>query len=139
MKNLREKKVIMISSNFSQIYLILLLTVGLFLLWLAVVAVRRPNIICLRRMNKGGVGDEGFWEEWIGIVVISSKAELRRRLWFDETQDVQADAIPPRRRRFFVGFFIVVPGVVIVFWWFWIDEVERGRDEILGVELFRRV
>jgi len=102
-------------------------------------------------MSKGGVRDEEVWEEWIGFVVTSSRAELRRRLWFDETQDAQADAIPPRRRCFFVGLINFVIAVVeddvvtdvvvvfvFVFWWFWFNVVERGLDEILGVELFRR-
>jgi nitrate reductase NapE component len=97
-------------------------------------------------MSKGWVRDEGFWGELVGTEVTSSRPELRRRLWFDETQDAQADVIPPCRRRFFVGFVnVVVTGIVVVvsvfvFWWFWINVLERGgRDEILGVELFRRV
>jgi hypothetical protein len=150
---MKEKKSwwsLQLIARFRQIYLLLLLPVT-FLLWLVLVAVDRLNKICLRRINKGVVRDEGFGEERIGIVVLSSRAELRRRLWFDETHETQVDDIPPRRRRFFVDFVNVViaieddvvTGVVVVFvfifWWFWINAVERGRDEILGVELFRRV
>jgi hypothetical protein len=138
------------SEIFRQIYLVLLLTVTL-LVWLAVETVRRLKIICPRRINRGVVRDEGLEEEWRGMVGLSSRVELRRRLWFDETQEAQAEDIPPCRRRFFVDFVNVViaieddvvnGGVVVVFvfvfWWFWINTVERGRDEILGVELFRR-
>lgn len=137
--------------NFRQIYLLLLLTV-ISLLWLVeVVAERRLRRICLRRFSRGVVRDEDFGGVWRGRVVLSSSGELRRRLWFDETQETQVDDIPPRRRRFFVDFVSVAIAieddeanvVVVVFafvlWWFWMDVVERGRDEILGVELFRRV
>ena len=129
--------------KFCWIYLCLLLTGG-FLLWLEVVVERRLRI-CLRRINRGVVWEEDLGGGRRGSVVLSSSGELRRRLWFDETHETHVDDIPPRRGRFFVDFVAVaiaieedeVNMVVVVLWWFWIDAVERGRDEILGVELFR--
>ncbi len=131
--------------NIERIYLLLLLTVILLLLSIPP-GIRRLNIICPRRVSRGGLVDEDI----TGVVVISSRAaELRRRLWFDETQKVQAEAIPTRRRRFFVDFFpvcivddddaVVIVVFVFVFRWVRIRAVEGRRDDILGVELFRRV
>ena len=137
------------------IYLILLLTTVLLVLVLFALVpatIRRLNIICPRRANRGGVGEDiGEWEEGDAgsVGVISSSAiELRRRLWLDETHEVQAEAIAPRRRRFFVDFVNVAIVVddddviklfVVVFRWFRTIVAEGRRDEILGVELFRRV
>ncbi len=54
----------------------MLLTVGLLLLSVPP-AIRRLNIICPRRVSKGGLVDEDI----AGFEVISSRAkELRRRL-----------------------------------------------------------
>lgn len=55
-------------------------------------------------MSNGALREEEFWGEFTGIELASSIAELRRRLWFDETHDVQVDAIRLFRWRFFVGF-----------------------------------
>jgi hypothetical protein len=63
-----------------RIYLFLLLSMVLLLL-LVPPAIRRLNIICPRRVSKGGVVDEAFDVDIAGDVVISSSAvELRRRL-----------------------------------------------------------
>jgi hypothetical protein len=111
-------------------------------------------------VSSGGVVGEGFDDDTAGVavvvVVVSSSRiiELRRRLWFDETHDVHAEVILPRRWRVFVSVAIafedddaivavVVVVVVAVFFvtfrWCRRRAVEGRRDEILGVELFRRV
>jgi hypothetical protein len=62
--------------NIDIIYLVLLLTIVLLLLFVPP-AIRRLNIICPRRVSKGGFEDEDI----AGVVVISSRpVELRRRL-----------------------------------------------------------
>ena len=107
-------------------------------------------------MSNGAVREEEFREAFSGIVVTSSIAELRRRLWFDETHDAQADAIAPRRRGFFVDCVNVVTGsaaiageddfnrvvvvvVFVVFRGFRAELAGDEREERLGVELFRCV
>lgn len=128
------------------IYLLLSLTIVLLILSVPVAvaaAIRRLKMICPRRVRSGGLFDDGF-EDIVGR--FSNVFELRRRWWLEETQNVQAEAIPPRRRRFFFDLFPVGMVViddeaedVLIFRWFRTSVVDGRREDRLGVELFRRV
>jgi len=125
-----------------KVLIVVLVIVVVACLWSVLDTVRRLKRICPRRKSNGVVRDEDFEEERIGRGFLSARAELRRRLWFDETQEMQVDDIPARCRSVFVGFANVVIAVVVVVeeedvvlvcWWVWFNGF------VVVVELFRRM